>query len=79
MHQFSAAFDVYLEILHRIDTRVNIIMKRDTPEYRLRHVCPPCMYKLSDEAKLKIAFLGSMDGNNSLKLVDSSVRCGATR
>ncbi len=37
------------------------------------------MYKLSDEAKLKIAFLGSMDGNNSLKLVDSSVRCGATR
>lgn len=79
MQQFSAAFDVYLEILHRIDTRVNVEIKRDAPEYRLRHACPPCMYQLKHEADLVLAFLCSIDGNNSLKLVDASVRHGSVR
>lgn len=79
MQQFSAAFDVYLEILHRVDTRVNVAIKRDAPEYRLRHACPPCMYRLVDEAHLLLSFLCSIDGNNSLKLVDASVRHGSIR
>ncbi|KAI0734100.1 hypothetical protein BC629DRAFT_526102 [Irpex lacteus] len=79
VQQFSAAFDVYLELLHRIDIRVNVVIKRDEPEYRLRHVCPPCMYKLTDEPNLELDFLFNMDGNSSLKLVDSSIRNGSVR
>jgi hypothetical protein len=37
------------------------------------------MYKLTDEPDLTLSFLCSMDGNNSLKLVDSSVRFGNSR
>jgi hypothetical protein len=37
------------------------------------------MYKLTEEPDLTLSFLCSMDGNNSLKLVDSSVRFGSSR
>ncbi|KAI0697792.1 hypothetical protein BC835DRAFT_1405591 [Cytidiella melzeri] len=79
VEQFSATFDVYLEILHRVESRVNVTLRRDTPEWRLRNACPPCMYTLTNEPDLGLSMLCSMDGNSSLKLVDSSVRCGDVR
>ncbi|KAI0684586.1 hypothetical protein BC835DRAFT_1292791, partial [Cytidiella melzeri] len=77
--QFSSTFDVYLEILHRVDNRVNEELKRDSPEWRLRNACPPCMYTLTDEPDLELSLLCSMDGNSSLKLVDSSIQYGHLR
>ncbi|KAI0259614.1 hypothetical protein BC834DRAFT_833181, partial [Gloeopeniophorella convolvens] len=73
-HQFSEAFDIYLEILHRVDLRVNTVLKRDTSDWRLRNTCPACFYKLKDEPLLQFSFLCEMDGNNSLKRVDMSNR-----
>ncbi|KAI0688329.1 hypothetical protein BC835DRAFT_1209532, partial [Cytidiella melzeri] len=72
--QFASTYDVYLEILHRVDTRVNVQLQRDSPEWRICNVCPPCMYKIANEENLGLSLLCSMDGNSSLKLVDSSVR-----
>jgi hypothetical protein len=43
------------------------------------HVCAPCLYKVDDEPVMKFSFLGAMDGNNSLKLVDSTFRPGTSR
>jgi hypothetical protein len=39
-------------------------------------VCPPCFYKITDEHPLEFSALLAMDGNNSLKLVDSLFRRG---
>jgi hypothetical protein len=43
------------------------------------NVCPPCFYKIRDEPYLKFSWLGTMDGNNSLKSVDSILHAGKTR
>lgn len=43
------------------------------------HVCAPCLYKVDDEPNMKFSFLAAMDGNNSLKLVDSTFRSGTPR
>ena len=45
----------------------------------MQNVCPPCLYKVESEPPLKISFLAAMDGNNSLKLVDSAFRAGSVR
>lgn len=37
------------------------------------------MYKLEDEHPMKFSMLATMDGNNSLKLVDSAFRSGLSR
>ncbi|RDX39811.1 hypothetical protein OH76DRAFT_1424081, partial [Lentinus brumalis] len=52
VEQFSNTYDVYLSILHGIDTRVRTVLKQDTPDWL------------------------TMDGNQSLKLVDSAFRNG---
>lgn len=42
-------------------------------------ICPPCLYTTDMEPLLKFRFLATMDGNNSLKLVDPLFRSGTTR
>ncbi|KDQ49650.1 hypothetical protein JAAARDRAFT_143120 [Jaapia argillacea MUCL 33604] len=74
VEQFSVAYDVYLEVLHRIDKNVNTALGHDTPNWRLLHSCPACFYKLKDETPLKPAFLCQMDGNNSLKRTHATLR-----
>ncbi|KAH9903426.1 hypothetical protein C8Q73DRAFT_674646 [Cubamyces lactineus] len=74
--QFSIAFDMYLEILHHVDQKVNVALRRDTPNWRMLNACAPCMYKLNDESPLSPALLVTMDGNQSLKLVDDQFRSG---
>lgn len=37
------------------------------------------MYKVADEPPMKYSMLATMDGNNSLKLVDSTFRSGSFR
>ncbi|KAG9313581.1 hypothetical protein JVU11DRAFT_5911 [Chiua virens] len=65
--QFSAVFDVYLEILAQVEQRMNAVLRRNTPHWRMRNTCPACFYKLKDEPPLKFSYLASINGNNSLK------------
>ncbi|KAJ6563493.1 hypothetical protein B0H10DRAFT_2115144 [Mycena sp. CBHHK59/15] len=43
------------------------------------NVCPPCLYKVRNEPPMRHSFLATMDGNNSLKLVDPAFHAGAPR
>jgi hypothetical protein len=44
-------------------------LQRDSPDWRLKHACPTCMYVLTDEPNLTFSLLYAMDGNDSLKRV----------
>ncbi|KAG2152785.1 hypothetical protein DEU56DRAFT_868810 [Suillus clintonianus] len=61
--QFSAAYDIYLEIIHRVNQRLRKALKHDTPHWRML---------------LQFDWLVSIDGNNSLKRWDSAIY-GSTR
>ncbi|KAJ7223775.1 hypothetical protein C8J57DRAFT_1253341 [Mycena rebaudengoi] len=43
------------------------------------NVCAPCFYKTVNEPHILFSWLGTMDGNNSLKLVDPMFCTGAPR
>ncbi|KAF8123664.1 hypothetical protein K438DRAFT_1792231 [Mycena galopus ATCC 62051] len=47
----------------------NSALGRDAPDWRLKHTCPACMYKLKGEDALIFSMLTTMDGNDSLKRV----------
>jgi hypothetical protein len=44
--QFADAFDVYLELLRRVEKTVKACLGRDSPTWRILHGCPPCQYKV---------------------------------
>ncbi|KAJ7300506.1 hypothetical protein DFH08DRAFT_919255 [Mycena albidolilacea] len=67
--QFSTAYDIYLEIHRQTDCLVNSALGHNTPNWRLKHTCPACMYKLEGEDELIFSMLFNMDGNDSLKRV----------
>ena len=67
--QFSIAYDLYLDIRRRVDSLIQVALKRDAPNWRLQNACPACTFKLKDEPKLKFDMLFTMDGNDSLKRV----------
>jgi hypothetical protein len=77
--QLRCAYDCYLAILREIDARVLKALDRSDSLGKNTHVCPPCFYKVKEEPSLVPAFLASIDGNNSLKLVDSAFRYGMPR
>ncbi|TFK46286.1 hypothetical protein OE88DRAFT_1638505, partial [Heliocybe sulcata] len=74
LHKFTIAYDVYLEILNRVDARIWSAMNQDGPNDQLLRLCPACTYKLRDEAPLPFSLHCEMDGNNSLKRIDAVVR-----
>lgn len=61
-----------------MDLKVQQALGRDDT-WDWKNVCPPCFYVLKNEMPLKPSWLGSIDGNNSLKLVDSTFRAGNPR
>ncbi|KAG1848953.1 hypothetical protein DFJ58DRAFT_717000 [Suillus subalutaceus] len=67
--QFSIAYDVYLQILANVNTLVHAAIGRHDPDWRLKHACPACTYKLANELPLKFRMLYTKDGNDSLKRV----------
>jgi hypothetical protein len=77
--QLSDTYDCYLAIIRESDRRISIELGREDRKWAMKNVCAPCLYKTENEPKLKFEFLGSMDGNNSLKLVDSTYRAGSVR
>jgi hypothetical protein len=48
---------------------VQFTLGRNSPNWRLRHACPACTYKLKDENYLLFSLLFTMDGNDSLKRI----------
>ncbi|KAJ7016733.1 hypothetical protein C8F04DRAFT_1201568 [Mycena alexandri] len=76
--QLVIAYDAYLAILRGADTRCQEALGR-TGTWYMDNVCPPCFYKVVDEPYLRFSWLGAMDGNNSLKLVDPMFHAGVTR
>ncbi|KAG2031088.1 hypothetical protein BDR03DRAFT_876830, partial [Suillus americanus] len=70
---FSDAYDVYLKILHWVDSIIKAALKQDTPDWRLLNSCPCCCYKLEDKDDMAFEWLATIDGNNSLKQWLSSI------
>ena len=75
--QLSSGYDCYLAILHDVDAQVQRALGRDEHWNSLNR-CPLCMYKLKEEPPLKLSMLVAMDGNNLLKLVDSTFCSGSS-
>ncbi|KAJ6493110.1 hypothetical protein C8R45DRAFT_1095624 [Mycena sanguinolenta] len=67
--QFLIAYDIYLDLHRRTDGLVNQALGRVSPDWRLKHTCPACMYKLEGEDDLMFSMLTTMDSNDSLKRV----------
>ncbi|THU93778.1 hypothetical protein K435DRAFT_820167 [Dendrothele bispora CBS 962.96] len=67
--QFSICFDLYLDVLSRIKTRVKKVLGRNSSNWRLENACPACEYNLEGEKELKFKMMCCMDGNDSLKRV----------
>ncbi len=67
--QFSICYDLFVEIRANVQMRVAVVLKRDSPNWRLRNACPACTYKLEDEPDLVFNMLVTMDGNDSLKRI----------
>ncbi|KAG1841143.1 hypothetical protein DFJ58DRAFT_666711 [Suillus subalutaceus] len=67
--QFSIALDIYLQIRRVVASLINKSLRRDSPDWRLKHACPACTYTLTDEEKLHFKILYAMDGNDSLKRI----------
>jgi hypothetical protein len=63
----------------RLIELVENALNRTTQQKMSSHLCAPCFYRLEKEEKLNFAFLACMDGNNSLKSIDTSYRYGNPR
>jgi hypothetical protein len=77
--QLHSAYDVYLDLQRRLAQKVTAALGHTQSDQMSLLLCPPCFYTLSKEDKLSPKLLSVMDGNNSLKLIDSSYRVGNTR
>jgi hypothetical protein len=67
--QFSISYDLYLSMRTLATELTQKALGRDSEDWRLRHICPPCTYKLDGEEKLKFSMLYTVDGNDSLKRI----------
>lgn len=74
--RFTVAYDVYLEILYRVQDRCAGVLGRNDKFWRMKNACAPCTYELEGEPPLRFKMIVSIDGNSSLKLVGDEVRSG---
>ncbi|EJT99359.1 hypothetical protein DACRYDRAFT_118093 [Dacryopinax primogenitus] len=65
--RMADAYDAYTLLLVAVEKRVSQGFGRDTPDWRVKHTCPACSYKLQDEPSLPFSRLLCGDGNNSSK------------
>jgi hypothetical protein len=70
MQQFSAAYDVYLEVKKRVCHLVDQALGCESPNWRIMHACPCCQYELKEDDAMEICMHVAMDGNDSLKRVE---------
>ncbi|KAI5987296.1 hypothetical protein EDD15DRAFT_2199661 [Pisolithus albus] len=52
-----------------VDSLVDKVLHRDSPNWRLKHCCPACTYTLEGEQPLRFSILYALDGNDSLKRI----------
>ncbi|KAG1727170.1 uncharacterized protein EDB91DRAFT_1061234, partial [Suillus paluster] len=76
LHNLHVAYDVYLELNHRINSRLDKFLGHDMDNWHILNSCPACQYSLVDEPPLEFSFLCALDGNNSAKLIDPTIRSG---
>ncbi|KAI6116970.1 hypothetical protein EDD17DRAFT_1477623 [Pisolithus thermaeus] len=74
--QFSIALDVYLQVVVFVSNLVRRVLQRDQPDWRLKHSCPSCTYRLQDEPAMRFSMLFTQDGNDSLKRVATRILDG---
>jgi KDZ transposase-like protein len=67
--QFSICYDLYLSIREGVTQRVDVVLDRNSSNWRLRNACPACCYKFKDEPAQIFEMLVTMDGNDSLKRI----------
>jgi hypothetical protein len=77
--QLQSAYDCYLDIHRHLKRLRSQTLQRTSEDEVSALLCPPCFYRIKGEAQLLPSFLTSMDGNNLLKLVNSSYQYGNTR
>ncbi|KAI0060325.1 hypothetical protein BV25DRAFT_1783310, partial [Artomyces pyxidatus] len=65
--KFSRTFDVYLDILERLQSRTDAALGRDGGAWRIAHGCPCCGFKVRHEPEIVPARLHAMDGCSSQK------------
>ncbi|KAH8108225.1 hypothetical protein DFH11DRAFT_1517256, partial [Phellopilus nigrolimitatus] len=65
---FSSAYDVYIEIVHTINNRLDELLHKTTIS-KYQDTCPACVYRVAGEPHLKFSMLTCMDGNESMKRV----------
>jgi hypothetical protein len=76
--QLRSAYDCYLEILRCISRRSANALEHMAKDEMTFLLCAPCFYELEGELPLFPRLLATMDGKNSLKLVNSSYQVGST-
>ena len=72
--QFSNAYDAYLDICRHVDQQINAALGYNSSSSRLLRSCPCCFYQLDGEPEMEFSSFVSIDGNNSLKRLGTSVR-----
>jgi hypothetical protein len=76
--QLHSVYDCYLQILQCVEQRQSEALQHHPQDEMTALLCAPCFNELEGEAPLIPRFLAAIDGNNSLKLVDSSYQSGST-
>jgi hypothetical protein len=79
LEQLRSAYDCYLQILRCVQQRQTEALERHPRDEMTFLLCAPCFNELDGEAPLIPRFLAAIDGNSSLKLVDSSYQSGTSR
>jgi hypothetical protein len=77
--QLHSAFDGYLAIRRCVQEKLDKALGHNPADKASTLLCPPCFYEIQNEPPLVPRLLAAMNGNSSLKLVDSSYRAGTTR
>ncbi|KAK7040677.1 hypothetical protein VNI00_009583 [Paramarasmius palmivorus] len=77
--QLRIAYDEYLAILREVNNLSLGALERQSEASQIMRICPPCTYRVKNEAPLVPSILLAMDGNNSLKQVDPKYRSGQPR
>ncbi|KAG2365333.1 hypothetical protein BDR07DRAFT_1449847 [Suillus spraguei] len=75
LHNFSDAYDIYLEILHHIDVLINQALNHSSPNWCLLNCCPCCFYKLEDEENLTLDWLhptADIDNRQDVEQTDTT-------
>ncbi|KAI0271322.1 hypothetical protein BC834DRAFT_818640, partial [Gloeopeniophorella convolvens] len=72
---FSNAFDVYCDVRRRVQRRVDVALKRDASNWRMKYGCPACGYKLAGETRLVPDRMHAVDGCDSQKRDKAAGTC----